>query len=56
MDLNLFNLLCRELDHDRSTVLVIRVNPHEASVTYTEPSGMPRSTAYPLERDVEDFE
>jgi hypothetical protein len=47
---NLFDLLCDELAFDRSTVQVIRVNPREASVTWTEPSGMPRSTTYRFER------
>jgi hypothetical protein len=52
MELNLFDLLCEELGYDRSTVLVIRVAPHEASVAYTEVSGMPRSTVHRFPQDV----
>jgi hypothetical protein len=46
---NLFELLCDELAYDRTTVLAIRVNPQEASVSWTEPSEMPRSTAHRFE-------
>jgi hypothetical protein len=52
MDTDLFAVLCAELGHDPSTVVVIRVSPDVASVTYTEPSGMPRSRVHRLDRDV----
>ena len=50
MDRTLFDLLCDELGYDQTDVLVIRLRPREATVTYTEPSGMPRSTAHRLEQ------
>jgi hypothetical protein len=48
MTTDLFLRLCRELGYAPSTVLVIRVGPQEASVAYTEPSGMPRGRTHPL--------
>jgi hypothetical protein len=53
MKSNLFDLLCEELGYDRSTVLVIRVDPREASVSYTELSGMPRSTVHRFRRELD---
>jgi hypothetical protein len=53
MSNDLFALLCAELGHDPSTVRVIRLSAGKAGVSYTEPSGMPRSAVYPLHRPVE---
>jgi hypothetical protein len=50
MDTDLFPLLCDELGYDPSTVLVIRVRADQASVTYTEHSGMPCGRVHRLER------
>jgi len=47
---DIFDFLCKQLGHDASTVLVIRVGPEQVSVTYTEPSGMPCSRSYRVER------
>jgi hypothetical protein len=52
MELNLFDLLCEELGYPPSSVLVIRMNAREASVTYTEVSGMPRSTVHRIQRNI----
>jgi hypothetical protein len=52
MRTDLFRRLCAELGYDPDSVLVIRIHPEAASVTYTEPSGMPRSRSHPLARDV----
>jgi hypothetical protein len=49
---DLFRLLCSELGYDPASVLVIRVRPDGATVTYTEPSGMPRSASHQLRRDL----
>lgn len=51
MERNLFKLLCEELGYDQTNVLVIRLKRREATVTYTEPSGMPRSNAHQFEQD-----
>lgn len=51
MERNLFGFLCEELGYDQTSVLVIRLKRREATVTYTEDSGMPRSTAHPFEQD-----
>jgi hypothetical protein len=51
MDTDLFTLLCDELGYDPATVLAIRVRREQVSVTYTEPSGMPRSCVHHLVRD-----
>ena len=48
-----FSFLWDELGYDPSTVLLIRVSPDWASVTYTEPSGMPRGRVHRLDRHVE---
>jgi hypothetical protein len=53
MSTDLFALLCAELGHDPATVRVIRLRAAEIGVSYTEPSGMPRSTVYALPRPVE---
>ncbi|MGY1683781.1 hypothetical protein [Geodermatophilus sp. SYSU D01176] len=50
MNADLFDQLCHELGHDPASVLVIRVTAREVSVTYTEPSGMPRGNVHRLER------
>jgi hypothetical protein len=50
---DLFRRLCAELGHDPATVIVIRVCPADVTVTYTEPSGMPRGRSYPLDRHVD---
>ena len=52
MTTDLFRLLCAELGYDPASVLVIRVRPDGAAVTYTEPSGMPRGRSHRLARDV----
>jgi hypothetical protein len=49
MNPNLFTWLCDQLGYDPATVLVIRVAPGEASVTYLEPSDMPCGSAHRLE-------
>jgi hypothetical protein len=54
MNSELFTFVCRELGHDPSTVQVVRLRPREASVTYTDSSGMPCGTAHRLEEDLED--
>ena len=54
MNDDLFARLCDELGYDPSVVLVIRVGPREADVTYTEPSGMPRGARCPLDQQVDD--
>ncbi|WP_369133902.1 hypothetical protein [Modestobacter sp. I12A-02662] len=51
MTTDLFRLLCTELGYDPASVLVIRVRPDGAAVTYTEPSGMPRGRSHRLGRD-----
>jgi hypothetical protein len=51
MERNLFELLCEELGYDQTNVLVIRLKRREVTVTYTEPSGMPRSSAHRIEQD-----
>ncbi len=50
MPTDLFRLLCTELGYDPATVLVVRVHPDGATVTYTEPSGMPRGRSHQLVR------
>ena len=50
MSSDLFRLLCAELGYDPATVLVIRVRPDGVTVTYTEPSGMPRGRSHQLGR------
>jgi hypothetical protein len=52
MTTDLFRLLCAELGYDPAAVLVIRVRPDGATVTYTEPTGMPRGRSHQLGRDV----
>jgi hypothetical protein len=52
MKTDLFRQLCAELGYDPDSVLVIRVHPDAATVTYTEPSGMPRGRSHPLVREV----
>jgi hypothetical protein len=54
MNHDLFALLCAALGHDPSSVRVIRLSAGKAGVTYTEPSGMPRSTVYELDRPAGD--
>src|SRR4051794_38869575 len=51
MDTDLFAFLCDELGYDPSTVLTIRVRREQASVTYTEQSGMPRGRVHQLDGD-----
>ena len=46
---DLFAILCAALGHDPSSVRVIRLSAGRAGVTYTEPSGMPRSAVYELD-------
>jgi hypothetical protein len=41
MTTDLFRRLCAELGYDPATVIVVRVRADGATVTYTEPSGMP---------------
>jgi hypothetical protein len=53
MHTDLFALLCDELGYEPSTVLTIRISQDRATVTYTEPSGMPRGRVHPLDRDVD---
>lgn len=48
MNDDLFGLLCAALGHDPSSVRVIRLSPGRAGVSWTEASGMPRSTVYEL--------
>ena len=50
MATDLFRLICAELGYDPATVLVVRVRPDGVTVTYTEPSGMPRGRAHQLGR------
>ena len=52
MTIDLFRQLCLELGYDPATVLVVRVRPDGATVTYTEPSGMPRGRSHQLGRHV----
>jgi hypothetical protein len=52
MTTDLFRLLCAELGYDPASVLVIRVSPDGAAVTYTEPSGMPRGRSHRVGRDL----
>ena len=54
MNSTLFDRLCDELGYDPATVLVIRFTAREVSVTYTEPSGMPRGTTHPIEGTVDE--
>jgi hypothetical protein len=42
MTTDMFQLLCATLGYDPASVLVIRVRRDGATVTYTEPTGMPR--------------
>jgi hypothetical protein len=51
MDTDLFAFLCDELGYDPSTVLSIRVRREGASVTYTEPSGMPCGRVHRHDQD-----
>jgi hypothetical protein len=53
MTSDLFTQLCAQLGYDPATVVVIRVRPDEASITWTEPSGMPRGRVHPLDEDVD---
>jgi hypothetical protein len=52
MHTDLFALLCDELGYEPSTVLIIRISQDDATVTYTEPSGMPRGHVHPIDGDV----
>jgi hypothetical protein len=52
MTTDLFGELCARLGYDPACVLVIRVQPDRATVTYREPSGMPRGRSHRLGRDV----
>jgi hypothetical protein len=54
MDSTLFNRLCDELGYEPSTVRMIRVTAREASVAYTEPSGMPAGSTHLLQREVDE--
>lgn len=49
MERNLFDRICDELGYDRDDVLVVRLTRQEATVSWTEPSGMPRGTAHRLD-------
>jgi hypothetical protein len=53
MDTDLFAFLCDALGYEPSTVLAIRVSRDRVTVTYTEPSGMPRGRVHQLRTDVE---
>jgi hypothetical protein len=53
MTSDLFRRLCAELGYDPATVIVVRVRPDDLTVTYTEPSGMPRGRSHPLGRHLD---
>ncbi|MBB3084374.1 hypothetical protein [Geodermatophilus sabuli] len=58
MDTNVVTVLCGQLGYDPATdpatVLVIRIGPGHAGVTYSDPTGTPHGSTHRLEVDGEE--